>query len=177
MVQVPPFFRERFAVLVLASVTAAAAPSVLGVADPADAAKRTPPPPAAPSESRAAVESEYHKVMDADDEAQAEVDKWIRDNQDYAAKGAGLPKTELTRRIRERFEPVRQAYEDFIKRHPAHAAGRVAYASFLGDLGEEESAEEQLDTALTLDRKTRLFTTISPISTATSPREKGLRVL
>ena len=109
-----------------------------------------PPPPRNPERP---AESEYHKVMDDDDDAQAEVDKWIRENQDYVAKGAGLPKAELTRRIRERFEPVRKAYEDFIKRHPAHAAGRVAYASFLGDLGEEESAEEQLDKALTLDPK------------------------
>ena len=153
MVQVPPSFRERFAILVLASVTAAAAASAPGLADPADAAVPTAPAPAAASESKEAVEREYHKVMDSDDEAQAEVDQWIRDNQDYAAKGAGLPKTELSRRIRERFEPVRKAYEDFIKRHPAHAAGRVAYASFLGDLGEEEAAEEQLDKALTLDPK------------------------
>ncbi len=167
---------ERFAVLVLtlAAMTAGCAPvprqssdqppSALASGPEAQASVTNPPPapgvaasvpaaPAATPESKEAVEAEYHKVMDDDDDAQAEVDRWIRENQDYVAKGAGLPQAELTRRIRERFDPVRKAYEDFIKRHPDHAAGRVAYASFLGDLGEEETAEEQLEKALALDPK------------------------
>jgi tetratricopeptide (TPR) repeat protein len=109
--------------------------------------------PATAPESKEAIEAECQKIMDTDDEAQAEVDRWIRENQDYAAKGAGLPQAELSRRIRERFDPVRKAYEDFIRRHPGHAGGRVAFASFLGDLGEEEAAQEQLEKALTLDPK------------------------
>jgi tetratricopeptide (TPR) repeat protein len=112
---------------------------------------QTPATPAAAPASKEAVEQEYHKLMDADDAAQAEVDKWIRENQDFAAKGAGLPQAELKERIRKRFEPVGKAYEDFIQRHPAHAAARVAYASFLGDLGEERTAQDQLERALTLD--------------------------
>ena len=157
MLKAPPFFRGRFAVLVLVSATAAAQCAPVPGQNPGQAppspASQSPVPPGVESQSKEAIQAEYQKVMDADDEAQAEVDKWIRDNVDYAAKGAGMPRAELKRRIRERFEPVRKGYEDFIKRHPGHAAGRVAYASFLGDLDEEEAAEEQLDKALVLDPK------------------------
>ncbi|MGA2656239.1 MAG: tetratricopeptide repeat protein [Verrucomicrobiota bacterium] len=183
MVKVPPSFRERFAIMVLAlaSVTAGCAPgppqnsvqappslasapqAQAAITNPVPApngpaaagnpASQTPPPAAAVSEAKEAIEAEYQKIMDTDDEAQAEVDRWIRENQDYAAKGAGLPQAELARRIRERFEPVRKAYEDFIGRHPGHAAARVAFGSFLGDLDEEEAARQQLEKALALDPK------------------------
>jgi tetratricopeptide (TPR) repeat protein len=96
------------------------------------------------------VERELKRLMDADDEAQAEVDQWILDNQG-AARGAGVPKADLQRRIRERFEPIHQAYADFVKRHPDYARGRVAYGSFLNDLQNEEAAREQWEKALALD--------------------------
>ena len=60
------------------------------------------------AESKEEIEREFRKVMEADDDAQAEVDKWIRDNQEFAAKGAGTPALLLKRRIEERFEPVRK---------------------------------------------------------------------
>jgi tetratricopeptide (TPR) repeat protein len=102
-------------------------------------------------ESKEAVEKEFHKVMEMDNDAQAEVDKWIRDNEEFATKGAGTPPALLRRRIQERFEPVRKAYEDFLELHPNHVEARVAYASFLGDLKDEESAQLQLEKALALD--------------------------
>jgi tetratricopeptide (TPR) repeat protein len=37
--------------------------------------------------------------------------------------------------------------------HPDHAKSRIAFASFLGDLGDEEAAQAQLEKALTLDPK------------------------
>jgi tetratricopeptide (TPR) repeat protein len=107
----------------------------------------------ATAQSKEEIEKEFHKVMEADDEAQADVDKWIRDNEEFAAKGVGTPPAELRRRIQERFEPVRKGYEDFLERHPNHVQARVAYASFLGDLKDEESAEAQLEKALALDPK------------------------
>jgi tetratricopeptide (TPR) repeat protein len=142
-------------VLGLVAVTAVthSVPAANGLGGAADPPSQALAAPGVVSESKGAIDAEYHKIMDDDDEAQAEVDRWIRENQEYAAKGAGLPQAELTRRIRERFEPVRKAYEDFVKRHPEHAGGRVAYASFLGDLGDEQAAKEQLETALTLDAK------------------------
>jgi tetratricopeptide (TPR) repeat protein len=72
---------------------------------------------------------------------------------DAAARGAGVPTADLQRRIRERFDPIRKAYDDFIKRHPDHARARVAYGSFLGDLQDEEGAQEQWEKALALNTK------------------------
>src|SRR6185369_4480945 len=67
-----------------------------------------------------AVEKEYEKLMEDDDAAQAEVDQWIQDNEKFAAQGAGLSQPEMKRKIKARFEPIKQAYEDFLKRHPNH---------------------------------------------------------
>ncbi len=112
-------------------------------------------PPAAPVVSAAPVaapvEFEYQKLLASDDAAQAEVDKWIRDNQAFLASGGGVPDAELNRRIEERLKPVRQAYENFIAAHPAHARSRIAYGSFLNDLREEEAAVAQWEKARTLD--------------------------
>lgn len=96
-------------------------------------------------------EKELQKLMEQDDEAQAEVDKWIRDNQAFAAKGAGAKPAELNRRIRDRFAPVRKGYDDFIEHHPNHARARLAYASFLGDIGDEDGAFLHMDKARELD--------------------------
>jgi len=99
------------------------------------------------------MEKEFQKLMADDDAAQAEVDQWIRDNQQFAAKGAGEPGPQLNRRIRERFEPVRKAYEDFLKRHPDHARAHVAYGSFLGDIHDEDGAQQHWEQALALNSK------------------------
>lgn len=99
------------------------------------------------------VDQEYEKLLADDDAAQETADRWIRENQEFAARGAGVPSSELNQKIMDRFAPVRRAYEDFVKKHPEHARARVAYASFLGDLGEEDGAMAQLDKALTLDPK------------------------
>lgn len=103
------------------------------------------------AQSPEAVEKEFENLMDDDDQAQAEVDQWIRENDEFAAKGAGMPPAQLKRKIRQRLEPVRKAYEEFIERHPRHTKARVAFASFLGDTQDEESAQEQLEKALALD--------------------------
>jgi tetratricopeptide (TPR) repeat protein len=97
------------------------------------------------------VEQQYTKLLEDDDAAQAEVDKWIQDNNAFAANGAGAKPADLNRRIHERFEPIRQRYEEFIKQHPEHVRARVAYGSFLGDVHDEDGAQEQLEKALELD--------------------------
>jgi tetratricopeptide (TPR) repeat protein len=83
----------------------------------------------------------------------AEVDKWIRENNAFKANGAGVPDAVLNQRIRERFDLVRKAYEEFILRHPDHARARVAYGSFLGDLQDEIGSQKQWEKALQLDPK------------------------
>ena len=113
----------------------------------------TNPPPVVVPDANDPVEKEYKKLMEDDDAAQAEVDEWIKDNQEAATRGAAVPAADLQRRIRERFDPIRKAYDDFIKRHPDHARARVAYGSFLGDLQDEEGAQEQWEKALALNSK------------------------
>jgi tetratricopeptide (TPR) repeat protein len=97
------------------------------------------------------VEKEYEKLVEDDDAAQAEVDKWIEENNQFAAKGAGVPAADLNQRIKQKFDPIRKRYEDFIKQHPDHVRVRVAYASFLGDMHDEEGSQQQLEKALELD--------------------------
>src|SRR6516162_3543959 len=78
-------------------------------------------------------EKELQQIMDDDDTAQAEVDGWIKENQAFAEKGAGVPDAELNRRILKRFEPIKTRYEDFVRLYPTNAKARVAYGSFLND--------------------------------------------
>ena len=105
------------------------------------------------SDTDPSVEKEYEKLLADDNAAQAEVDKWILDNNEFRAGGGGMPDSEMNRRIRERFDPVRGAYADFIARHPSHVRARIAYGSFLGDLRDDAGARIQWEKALELDPK------------------------
>ncbi len=117
------------------------------------AATNTPDTSAAPAESAEAIEKEYQKLLNDDDAAQADVDRWIQENQAFAEQGGGIPSEQLNRRIHERFDPIRQGYENFLKKHPDHAKAHIAYGSFLGDLGDEGGAKSHYETALALDPK------------------------
>lgn len=103
--------------------------------------------------SAAEIEKEYQALLDQDDAAQTEVDRWIRENQAFAAKGAPVPPEQLNRRIEERFTPVRDGYEKFLKKYPNHAKAWIAYGSFLGDIGDEEGSRAKYEKALQLDPK------------------------
>ena len=96
---------------------------------------------------------ELKKLMADDDAASDEVDKWIRDNNDFSKAGAGVPNDELNKRILERFAPVRKGYEDFLRRHPDSAPGYLAYGSFLNDIGDEEGSMAQNEKSRQLDPK------------------------
>jgi tetratricopeptide (TPR) repeat protein len=98
-------------------------------------------------------EQELQKLMTDDDAAQAEVDKWIRDNNSFAAQGAGESRDELNKSIFARFDSVRKNYEDFLRRYPTNARGYLAYGSFLNDIGEEDEAMLQYESARQLDPK------------------------
>jgi len=125
-------------------------------------------------DSKDPVDKEFQQLMDLDDDAQGEVDKWIRDNDAFAAKGAGLSKEQMRHKIQERLEPVDKAYQDFIQRHPNHSRARVAYASFLGDTKGEEAAEEQLEKALTLDTNNpAIYNNLANIYGHTGPIKKA----
>ena len=99
------------------------------------------------------VTQELKKLMADDDVASDEVDKWIRDNNDFSKVGAGVPNDQLNKRILERFATVRKAYEDFLQRHPDSAPGYLAYGSFLNDIGDEEGSMLQSEKSRQLDPK------------------------
>ncbi len=120
------------------------------------------------------VEKEYQKLLEADDAAQAEADQWIRENQEFAAKGGGVPREELNRRIRTRFEAVGKAYRDFLQRNPQHVRAIIAYGSYLSDLGDEEGASQQWEKALALDPKNpAVYDNLAGIYAHTGPVKKA----
>ena len=79
------------------------------------------------------VEKELSKLAQDSEAAQAEVDKWIRENNSFATKGAGVPADVLNTRIRARFEPIKKAYLDLLKRHPDNTDAHIDYGNFLND--------------------------------------------
>jgi tetratricopeptide (TPR) repeat protein len=99
------------------------------------------------------VAQELQKLMADDDAASAEVDQWIRDNQNFYKEGAGVSNDDLNKRIMERFAPVRKGYEDFLRRHPDSAPGYLAYGSFLNDIGDEDRASLAYEKSRQLDPK------------------------
>ena len=97
------------------------------------------------------VEAEYQRLLEMDDAVAEEVDRWIREEMAQRSQGVGLSDVTLRARILDRFRPVRQAYEDFLSRHPRHARGHLAFGSFLNEIGEEELAVEHMEKSRELD--------------------------
>lgn len=96
------------------------------------------------------IEVEYQRLLQLDDSAQREVDHWIKEDSQLATAGAGDSAT-LRLRIRQRFEPVEKAYQGFLERNPRHVKARIAFGSFLGDIGREDEAKGQYEKALEID--------------------------
>ncbi|HEX3627678.1 MAG TPA: hypothetical protein VH280_19900 [Verrucomicrobiae bacterium] len=93
------------------------------------------------------------KVMQDDDAAMDEVDSWIKENNAFAAKGAGESRAELNRRIRARLDVARQGYRDYFKQYPTNASAYLAFGSFLEDIGDEEGASVEYEKSRQLDPK------------------------
>ncbi len=109
--------------------------------------------PEAPAKSAAEdpVEKAYREILEDDDKAQAEIDKWILDESRLRAKDAGIPISTLEQRIEQRRKKVDEAYRSFILKNPKHARARLAYGSFLGDQGFEAEAAKQWEKARELE--------------------------
>lgn len=119
--------------------------------NPGRADSTTQLPVAGASGSSTSEMAQFDKIEAADDAAQTEVDKWVRQNNELKAKGTAIPEIELERRISERFEPIRKAYDDFVRLHPANARARFGYGNFLNDRHDEIGAQVQWEKALELD--------------------------
>ena len=99
-------------------------------------------------------EKELREVMIADDAAQDEVNQWLHDYDSQAdTNKTAAASAALSLRIKARFGKVRDAYDNFLQRHPESAHGFLAYGSFLNDIGDEEGAHLQYENSLQLDPK------------------------
>jgi tetratricopeptide (TPR) repeat protein len=105
----------------------------------------------APVGTNTPAQKEYEELLSLDNDAQGEVDQWIQDNNQAKAKGKAIPDDELNRKIMQRFEPVKKAYEAFIQKYPDDARARLAYGGFLNDTKDEDGAQTQWEKALQLE--------------------------
>jgi tetratricopeptide (TPR) repeat protein len=96
------------------------------------------------------MEAEYDRLLAFDDEAQVEMDRWIREAD---ALGPDADSTVLQRKIDDRIAAVTRAYAAFLEKHPTHARARIAFGSFLNDTGQESGAKAQWEKALEFDPK------------------------
>jgi len=99
-----------------------------------------PPPPAAKDDP---VETAYQNLLEQDNKAQADIDNWILEERRLQDQGAGIPLSTLQLRIEQRRKKVEDAYKSFLFHNPSHVNSRLAYGSFLNDLGREGEAAEQ----------------------------------
>ena len=97
------------------------------------------------------VEMAYRKLMEEDDEALAEINRWREEIETEGIKPSEVQLSLLKNRIRQRVAPVRKSYETFIEKNPRHTNARVAFAAFLDEVGEAAEAERQLEKAVQLD--------------------------
>ncbi len=107
---------------------------------------------AAPDNDPRAVE--LRRLMAEDDAAREEVTQWVRDARPKATVDTTAESpAALQARIDERLGKVRKAYDAYIGRFPDYAPARNAYATFLGEIDEEEAATAQLEKARDIDPK------------------------
>lgn len=105
------------------------------------------------SETNASEVQALEQVMRDDDAALDEVNRWIDENNAFAAHGAGESKAELNKRILARLQTVRDEYDGYLKRYPTNAPAYLAYGSFLDSIGDEDGACGQYEKSRQLDPK------------------------
>ncbi len=105
------------------------------------------------AEKKDPVQEEYDQLLEQDEAALKDVEKMNADFEKFDAKGVAGTKAVQAGKISQRLEPVKKAYEEFLLKHPEHVDGRLAYGSFLNELGEEEEAVVQWEKARERDPK------------------------
>lgn len=99
------------------------------------------------------VELELFQLMEADEAAQEEVQRWLDEGEKPKDELTAPSALSLKARIGQRFDKVKASYEDFLRRNPRSAKGRLAYGSFLNDIGDEFGAITQWERSRELDPK------------------------
>jgi tetratricopeptide (TPR) repeat protein len=156
-------------------------------ADPEPKLKKVVPKTAsavANKEKKDPVQEEYEKLLEQDETALKDVEKFNAEFEAFQGKGVAGPKAALAAKIDQRLEPVRKAYEDFLLRHSEHVDARIAYGSFLNELGEEDDAIVQWEKARSLDSKNpspwnnlaNIYAHIGPIKKALQYYEKAIEL-
>ncbi|MBL9173111.1 MAG: tetratricopeptide repeat protein [Verrucomicrobiales bacterium] len=141
----------------------------------------TAPPVAATNDP---VELELKSIMAEDDAAQQDIERLVTQAENPKDPLLAPQPLTLGARIRERAAPVRRRYERFIAEHPRHAKARMAFGSFLNDIGEEEDAIEQWEKARTLDptdpaawnNLANVYAHIGPVTKSFPYYEEALRL-
>ena len=95
-------------------------------------------------------EAQLKKILTADNRALQDILGWI-DEEKETLRSSPAARDRLALQIRARLGEVRKQYESFLKSHPKHARGRVAYGSFLTNLDDREAARTQWKLALEND--------------------------
>lgn len=97
------------------------------------------------------VELEYQKVLELDDTAETDIERWVAEAAKFAEAGAGASTATLKARVEQRLADVDKAYQNFILKYPKHARIRLAYGSYLNDNRDEPGAVKQWEEAKKLD--------------------------
>jgi len=94
---------------------------------------------------------ELRNLMIADDATFDEINSWINTNQVPRSDTNGI--AALNKKIHDRLDVQKHAYEGFLRNHPDNARGFLAFGSFLHDIGEDEAAKVQYENSKQLDPK------------------------
>lgn len=127
----------------------------LTVARPASAQvpARIASPVATASKADPTIEKEYERLQAGDDAAEKDIERWKEENARLKASGKRVSDAELDKRIADRRQSVRKAYNHFIARHPDHVQAHLTYGSFLSEIEDEAGAQLQWEKALAIDPK------------------------
>lgn len=172
----------RYALTAAMTLLVATLPSQKTVAQNAPAGEV--PAPAATVSTNDPVELELRAIMREDDAAQEDIERMVTEAEEPTDAVLAPPTVTLSARIRQRGIPVRERYDRFIRAHPKHVPARIAYGSFLNDLGEEEDAIEQWEKARSLDPSdpapwnnlANVYAHIGPVAKSFPYYEEALRL-